>query len=438
MLLISFFIFLFLTTYKVINKCVILNEKQKAHVIEFIWSIVLVSGSLKTFCDIYKNNELLDIGYTNTTDVLLKLYMAGTITDFYLCYNEYHTYFTKVTISHHIIWIGISCLTLYTNASIYAAFVYLIEIPCIPKCIFKLYPKLKNTLVFAKTWIVFRIFYFINIVIFFQKRFKEHNPLMYKLVPLWWAAWIMHLWWGVKLVKKCESEERIWSIEDRKTYLINKENRPYFRGFIQHILMKYYIIHCFIIMYCYYVSYDPLKWYYYFNALSIFLNTYASYKLHCNDLFKNTLEDEGYYWKIDEFSINSLIFSRFILLTNIIVFPQFIVYSFFIIYLLNCINIYNKNNIIKYNFSDKQSFPTHYMLSHMGFVIMYLISGYYSFYMYEHSVKPLIGWLVYLLAFLIYYSKFCFNMNNKLFNQHDIIHLIINLNYLFYTITDII
>ena len=70
------FMFLFFGCYSLINSSVKLNEKQKAHIVELMWSVVLVVGSLKTFIDVYQDNTLLDKGYTNLSDNLLKFYMG--------------------------------------------------------------------------------------------------------------------------------------------------------------------------------------------------------------------------------------------------------------------------------------------------------------------------------------------------------------------------
>ena len=86
------FMFLFFGCYNLINYSVKLNEKQKAHIVELMWSVVLVVGSLKTFIDVYQDNTLLDIGYTNLSDNLLKFYMAGTITDFIFVFRFYYIF----------------------------------------------------------------------------------------------------------------------------------------------------------------------------------------------------------------------------------------------------------------------------------------------------------------------------------------------------------
>ena len=53
-----------MTSYYSVNKIYNFNEKQKAHIVELIWSIVLVIGSTKSFFDIYYDNSILDTGHT--------------------------------------------------------------------------------------------------------------------------------------------------------------------------------------------------------------------------------------------------------------------------------------------------------------------------------------------------------------------------------------
>lgn len=429
------FIFLFYSFYRLVNYSMKLNEKQKAHIVELLWSVVLVTGSLKTFFDIYKDNSLLDVGHTNLSDNLLKFYMAGTITDFILCYKDYYTYFTKITVFHHIVWVGISCLSLYTNSSIYGAFVYLIEVPCIPKCIFKIFPTTKNTIIFARTWIIFRIFYFFNVVMFFQERFKTNNMQMYKTTPLWWLALAMHVWWGYKLIKKCESESRIWSMEIRRPYLLNKEFRPKYRGFIQHILMKYYIIHCSFIMYILYSRNSDQEWLYYCSGLAIFLNTYASQKMHCNDLLSNDIKDEIFYSKLDYVSIQSIIFSRLLILT-IPLYTNIVNYSLAACYFLIVYLILRKKYIHISNF-NKNKIPMNSISHHLFGISIYLFYGIVSFYNYKTNIKNVICWCIYFTAFIFYYSKFFITMNNPYYNQHDIAHAFININYYIKSLFDI-
>ena len=430
------FMFLFFGCYSLINCSVKLNEKQKAHIVELMWSVVLVVGSLKTFIDVYQDNTLLDIGYTNLSDNLLKFYMAGTITDFILCYKDYYTYFTKITVFHHIIWVGISSLALYTNSSIYGTFVYLIEVPCIPKCIFKIFPRTKNTIIFARTWIIFRIFYFFNVVLFFQERFKIHNVQMYKTTPLWWLALTMHIWWGYKLIKKCELESRIWFMEIRKPYLLNKEVRPKYRGFIQHILMKYYIIQCSFAMYIWLASYTDLKWLYYFYGLSVLLNTYASHKFHCNDLSKNDIKDEIFYWKLDEMSIQSILFSRFFIVISSL-YTSIVNYALLICYFLIIYKIYKKNYTKKYDFY-KEKIHSNSISYHIFTVSMYFSYGIILIANYQSNMKKIISWCIYLIALICYYSKFFIETNNLYYKQHDIAHVLININYYIDFISDIV
>ena len=261
---------------------------------------------------------------------------------------------------------------------------------------------------------------------------------MYKLIPLWWVAFFMHVWWGYKLIKKCELESRAWFMEIRRPYLLNKEFRPKYRGFIQHILMKYYIIHCIIGMYCWYISNTNLKWLYYFHGFSVFLNTYSSYKMHCNDILKNKIENEAFYWKLDEFSINSLIFSRFLILYYLFELKQLNLYLSLSIYVLNCYIIYKKKSLKKYDFIKKLSFPVHFVMSQFCCLILYVLSGFYSFHLYEQNIQLLIGWLSYFIAFVLYYSKFCYKSKNIYIQQHDIAHLLININFLFCLVSDII
>ena len=83
--------------------------------------------------DVYFDNSLLEKGHTVLSDRLLELYIAGTIVDFYLCYKEYPSYFTKITITHHILWLSVGFTVLYNNASIYGAYVYFIEVPSVVK-----------------------------------------------------------------------------------------------------------------------------------------------------------------------------------------------------------------------------------------------------------------------------------------------------------------
>ncbi len=431
------FMFLFFGCYNLINYSVKLNEKQKAHIVELMWSVVLVVGSLKTFIDVYQDNNLLDKGYTNLSDNLLKFYMAGTITDFILCYKDYNTYFTKITIFHHIVWVGISSLALYTNSSIYGTFVYLIEVPCIPKCIFKIFPRTKNTIIFARTWIIFRIFYFFNVVLFFQERFKTHNVQMYKTTPLWWLALTMHIWWGYKLIKKCELESRIWFMEIRRPYLLNKEVRPKYRGFIQHILMKYYIIQCSFVMYILYTSSSDLKWLYYFYGLSMLLNTYASHKLHCNDLLNNDIKDEIFYSKLDYISIQSIIFSRLLLLTTSL-YTNFVNYALTMCYFLIIYQIFRKKYEKIYDFNNNKIIPSYNIPHHIFGISIYFLYGIVSFYNYKTNINNIISWCIYFVAFICYYSKFFIEINNPYYNQHDIAHIIININYYISSICDIV
>jgi hypothetical protein len=240
MLLICLLIGFFMSSYYSVNKIYNLNEKQKAHIVEFIWSVILVCGSIQSFYDIYKDNNLIDKGHSQLSDILLKIYLSGTITDFYLCYKEYNTYFTKITITHHMVWITLSFIALYNKLSIYGIYVYLIEVPCIPKCIFKFSPRLKNTLLFARTWVVFRIFYFFNLILFLRSQFYIKSNFMYNTISLWWCALGMHIFWGYKLIKKNEFEINKKS-NDKIIKTLN------YKKWLMYISNTYYITHCIII-----------------------------------------------------------------------------------------------------------------------------------------------------------------------------------------------
>lgn len=245
MLLICLLIGCFMTSYYSVNKIYNLNEKQKAHIVEFIWSVILVCGSIQSLYDIYNDNSILDKGYNQLSNILLKIYLSGTITDFYLCYKEYNTYFTKITITHHIVWITLSFIALYNKLSIYGIYVYLIEVPCILKCIFKLSPRVKNTLLFARTWVVFRIFYFFNLILFLRSQFYIKSKFMYKTIPLWYCALTMHIVWGYKLIKKCELENNKKSNNKIIKTIINKTLS--YKKWLLYISNTYYITQCIII-----------------------------------------------------------------------------------------------------------------------------------------------------------------------------------------------
>ena len=58
MLLIGVFIITFLLYYKVVDNIFYFAEKQKAHVVEYLWSIILPICSLKVLMDIYFGNYL--------------------------------------------------------------------------------------------------------------------------------------------------------------------------------------------------------------------------------------------------------------------------------------------------------------------------------------------------------------------------------------------
>jgi len=428
----------YLLLYNLTDKTLYLNEKQKAHVVEFIWSCLLPLFSLKVLKDIYYDNSLLEKGHTGLSDLLLEFYLAGTIVDFYLCYKDYYSYFTKITITHHILWISFGLTALYNNASIYASFVYFIEIPCIVKCFNKFFPTLKNTLLFAKTWIIFRIFYFIPITFFLVKQFKINFPILNNFNIVWWSASLMHIWWGIKLIIKNEKETYLFKMI-RKPYLLNNEHRPQLRGFIHYILYNYKIIHCIMILYFYNVFNYDYYYLYILNGCAVFFNVYVSYKMHCNDLLEFIgLKYEAYYWKLDELSINCLIFFRYLLLSNLISFPYYFNIIGYTIFLSNCYHIYIKNNLIKYDFNNGNSFPNHYKLSHILFFSLFIFSGMYCYYVIPKTMYPSIGWCVYAIAFLIYYSKFCYEINNKYIRQHDIAHLILVCNFMYFLITDVI
>ena len=59
MLLIGLFVIVFLSYYKVVDNTFYFNEKQKAHVVEYLWSIILPICSLKVLMDIYFDNSLI-------------------------------------------------------------------------------------------------------------------------------------------------------------------------------------------------------------------------------------------------------------------------------------------------------------------------------------------------------------------------------------------
>ena len=175
----------------------------------------------------------------------------------------------------------------------------------------------------------------------------------------------------------------------------------------------------------------------------VYLNIYFSYKMHCNDLIdsqsnvKLGKEVEGYYWRLDELSINGLIFSRYLLLSTQIDYPTYYNIIGYTLFLSNCYHIYTKNNLKKYDFNSKDSFPNHYKLSHFLFCSLFLFSGMYCYYIIPKTISPMIGWCVYCFVFLIYYSKFCYVMNNKSIQQHDIAHFILICNFMYFLITDV-
>ena len=65
MLLIGLFTIAFLCYYKVVDNTFCFNEKQKAHIVEYLWSIILPICSLKVLTDIYIDNSLLERLYTS-------------------------------------------------------------------------------------------------------------------------------------------------------------------------------------------------------------------------------------------------------------------------------------------------------------------------------------------------------------------------------------
>lgn len=442
MLLIGVFIITFLLYYKVVDNTFYFDEKQKAHVVEYLWSVILPICSLKVLMDIYIDNSLLEKGHTVLSDRLLELYIAGTMVDFYLCYKEYPSYFTKITIIHHILWLSIGFTTLYNNASIYGAYVYFIEVPCIIKCWNKFFTNFKNILLFAQTWVIFRIFYFGNLIPFLSEEFEKNFPILNNFKFVWWGALIMHIWWGGKLILKNEKETNLFKMI-RRPYLLNGEFRPQYRGIIQYLLYHYKIIDCITILYFYRVWHYDYNYLYILNGSMVYLNIYYSWKMHCNDLIDSQSnvrldkEVEAYYWRLDELSINGLIFSRYLLLSTQIDYPNYYNVIGYTLFLSNCYHIYTKNNLKKYDFNSKDSFPNHYKLSHFLFCSLFLFSGMYCYYIIPKTISPMIGWCVYCLAFLIYYSKFCYVMNNKYIQQHDIAHFVLICNFGWFLLTDI-
>tara|TARA_B100001093_G_scaffold208682_1_gene200478 strand:+ start:1268 stop:2602 length:1335 start_codon:yes stop_codon:yes gene_type:complete len=437
-----------MTSYYSVNKIYNLNIKQKPFIIEFIWSVILVYGSIQSLYDIYNDNSLLDKGYNQLSDILLKIYLSGTITDFYLCYKEYNTYFTKITITHHIFWIILSFIVLYNNLSIYGAYVYLIEIPCIPKCVFKFSPRLKNTLLFARTWIVFRIFYFFNLILFLQSQFYIKSKFMYNTITLWWFALGMHIYWGYKLIKKSELENNLFKNRDDYT---NLEKRPIYRGFIQHVLIKYYIIHCICGEYLYY-TYSDNTWnnlYYLFITFSLISNIYLSYYVHCYDILKikkdciiNNISLE-LLWNIDEFIITLMIFSKNIFIDSLIdknnyntFYYIFIKNTYYFIFALSTIFIFfiKKNTI--YDFTNINTYTTYYKLYHVIIITQWIYFYIYSINIIEKTYTYLITWFIITFGGLIYYTKFIHDMKNKYINQHDIFHYSLYIAYFYSMIID--
>ena len=375
MLLIGLFTIAFLCYYKVVDNTFCFNEKQKAHIVEYLWSIILPICSLKVLTDIYIDNSLLEKGYTSLSDRLLEIFLSGTLVDFILCYKEYPSYFTKITVIHHILWLSFGLTALYNNASIYGSFVYFIEVPCIVKCWNKFFPNLKNVLLFAQTWIVFRIFYFATVIPFLMKQFENHFPILNNFKIVWITALLMHIWWGVKLIRKNEKEILLFEII-RRPYLLNDEFRPQYRGLIHYILYKYNIIDCITILYFYHIWHYDYYYLYILNGSMIYLNIYYSWKMHCGDLRyiddEINKELEAYYWRLDELSINGLIFSRYLLLSNQINYPNYYNVIVYTLFLSNCYHIYTKNNLKIYDFYSKKSFPNHYKLSHFLFCSLFL------------------------------------------------------------------
>ena len=73
--------------------------------------------------------------------------------------------------------------------------------------------------------------------------------------------------------------------------------------------------------------------------------------MHCGDLRyiddEINKELEAYYWRLDELSINGLIFSRYLLLSNQINYPNYYNVIGYTLFLSNCYHIYTKNNLKK-------------------------------------------------------------------------------------------
>ena len=107
----------------------------------------------------------------------------------------------------------------------------------------------------------FSNFLFFSLLFFLKSKFYIKSKFLYNTLPLWYAAFIMHVVWGYKLIKKCELENNLF--KNRKDYK-HLEKRPIYRGFIQHVFIKYYIIHCICAQYLYYTYSNTWNNIYYF------------------------------------------------------------------------------------------------------------------------------------------------------------------------------
>ena len=75
----------------------------------------------------------------------------------------------------------------------------------------------------------------------------------------------------------------------------------------------------------------------------VYLNIYYSKArgdLSIDDEINKELE--AYYWRLDELSINGLIFSRYLLLSNQINYPNYYNVIGYTLFLSNCYHIYTK------------------------------------------------------------------------------------------------
>ena len=171
-------------------------------------------------------------------------------------------------------------------------------------------------------------------------------------------------------------------------------------------------------------------------GLSVLLNTYASHKFHCNDLSKNDIKDEIFYWKLDEMSIQSILFSRFFILISSL-YTSIVNYALLICYFLIIYKIYKKNYTKKYDFY-KEKIHSNSISYHIFTVSMYFFYGIILFSDYQTNMKKIFSWCIYLIALICYYSKFFIETNNIYYKQHDIAHALININYYIDFISDIV